>query len=105
MVNGKTIHLDEDDGYELAADLLREIEGHWNSRSDGVDDEELDDLWKHEESAILRRYLQMVGERHCPALEKGFFAVLTDFIGSALGGGVREVESYRRDWQAAGREE
>ena len=73
----------EADGHQLAADMLREIHAHWLARQQDVPDEQIRDLWRRDDSSILRRYLATVIEPRSAELEQGFFAVLTDYIGSA----------------------
>lgn len=72
----------EADGHQIAADMLREIKQHWLTREDGVPDDQVADLWRHDDSTILRRYLASVRRRCDRALERGFFAALTDYLGS-----------------------
>lgn len=79
---GNTGNFSEADGYQLAADMLREIQEHWGAREDGVPDKEIATLWKRDDSAILRRYLENVERSRSAALARGFFAVLTDYLGS-----------------------
>ena len=85
------------DGHQLAIDMLREIHEQWLAREDGVPDDQVGDLWRRDDSAVLRRYLKTVGASRSPALEAGFFAVLTDFIGGTLDGVVPELEFYEHD--------
>lgn len=93
-----SIPFTEQDGHQLAADMLREIRAHWDSRSpeESVPDDQLADLWKHDDSKILRKYLAAVRQRRSAELEHGFFAVLTDFIGCS-GESSPDPETYEAE--------
>lgn len=96
MVRKASGKLGEADGHQLAADMLREIQTHWEARQDGISDADLNGLWRRDDSEILRRYLNTVTSRNCPALEHGFFAVLTDFIGVSKDSTI-EPKFYEKD--------
>jgi hypothetical protein len=90
------IQLTERDGHQLGADCLRELSTHWEARG-GEEENDNDKLWRSENSEILRRYLAAVKTRRSPALERGFLAVLTDFIGASVSGGVPDPEYYEEE--------
>ncbi len=85
-------HFTEEDGHQLAADMLRELETHYHERGTLIEawpesmDSEIGDFWKKDKSEILRRYLATMGAKGSPALEHGFFAVLTDVLASQCDG-------------------
>lgn len=85
----------EADGYRLAADLLRDVREHYLAREKGLSVEQVEGLWKQDNSDVIRRYLTVLSTKKSPALERGFFAVLTDFIGSAADGAVCDPEFYQ----------
>lgn len=94
----------EEDGHQLAVDLVREVEAHITHRRDhlrDVSDAEFErtydsgEVWRNDESVVLRRYLATVRESGSAALEKGFLAVLTSHLGSGgVEGGPFGLESY-----------
>ncbi len=110
----------EADGHQLAADLLREMGADYARRADAMEAGAPDGLseekftllckkfWSKHRSPILRRYLSMVSDRNSPELSHGFYAVLSDILGSyasADAGGeaqISSIESYEPDWQSEG---
>lgn len=95
-----SVEFTEADGHQLAVDMLREIEAHYRKIGALIEswpdsrDNEIGDFWKQDKSEILRRYLGTVAAKGSPALEHGFFAVLTDYIGSTQGDGVVPEPEY-----------
>jgi hypothetical protein len=85
----------ESDGHQLAVDMLDEIAAHWTSRQEGVPADQIGTHWKRDDGAILRRYLGVLQSQNSESLQHGFFAVLTDYIGSAAADGcVPDLETY-----------
>lgn len=88
----------QEDGHQLAADMMREIHDHWRAREEGVvDDAELAMLWRRDNGAIVKLYFETVGARGSEDLARGFYAVLTDFIGCCVDGSVVPPEFYEKE--------
>jgi hypothetical protein len=88
----------EADGHQLAADMLREVHDEWLTDPWQADDGIAG--WRKAAPVVLPRYLMKVREASSPELERGFFAVLTDFIGGSLDGVVPEAQFYERESEA-----
>ena len=73
--------LTEATGHQMALAMLKQIGKHWNAREKGVPDEEIHDLWKREQSRVMRLHLKAVERLNNEAVTKGFYAVLTDILG------------------------
>ncbi len=73
-------HLTAADGRRLAIDMLREIRDEVGSDATSIEEEYREG---RPQSDVLARHLRVVG-RAGPAVEAGFLAVLTDFLGGAF---------------------
>lgn len=82
------------DGHQLAADMLRDVYAGWQAHEKGIPDELLATHWRHADSAVLRRYLDTVKAKGCAELERGFYAVITHFIGCSVSGVVPSPEVF-----------
>lgn len=96
----KLVALTEADGRQLAVDMLRELESWDLKMGDGLipppggEDSELDatEHGLNQEPEIFRRYLAAVHRARSSGVERGFLCVLSEFIGSALGGSALSAE-------------
>jgi hypothetical protein len=96
----------QEDGHELAVKALREIQAHVAARWErenptppgGADIPENapDDAWRTENGEILRRYISTLSEAQSLALARGFYAVLTETIGSSLNGVNTDLEYFTK---------
>lgn len=87
--------LTEADGYQLAADMLRDLHEEWLSDEEFQQTEE-EGAWRLLRGDTVRRYMETVSNSGSQALERGFYAVLTDFIGSCVDGAVPDAEFYEK---------
>lgn len=68
----------EADGRRLAIDMLKDLQDTWLGDADCENDR------GRRDPATVRTYLSALLTRESEAAERGFAAVLTDFIGNAL---------------------
>lgn len=92
MAEKDRIKFTEADGHQLAVDLLREVGHEWSTFEDSTSD-----AWKRQQVQVVARYLATLREHSSPELERGFCAVLTDYLGACVNGGVPDPEYYERE--------
>lgn len=80
--------LSESDGRKLAAAMLREFDEYLDSNDHTIEARYRQGLPQKD---TLARYLRVIMDQGNPAVEDGFIAVLTDFLGS---GGITKPEFY-----------
>lgn len=85
--------LGDADGRQLAVDLLRELRAAWEDESWLIDER----TGAQRDNVVLR-YLAVLRTQGSPSAEAGFAAVLTDFMGSAVNGGVPDPDLYERTY-------
>ena len=86
----------EADGHQLAADMLRDVHDEWfnneeyQAASPGAE-------WALLKGEVLCRYLDTVRNSQSATLERGFYSVLTDYIGSCMDGVVPDADFYEKE--------
>lgn len=98
----KKVHFTEEDGHQLAVDMLREIQAYWDEyfrltwdAAERKGREPGAGAWRNLNADILGRYLATVQAHGSRELERGFFAVLNDYLGSAREGCV-DLDAYEK---------
>lgn len=87
----------EADGRQLAVDMLREIGDWWFNVSESMSEAqgEKDAMvpFLRRDPRILRRYIRTVEAKRSAALSRGFFTVVTEYIGGAIHGAPSDIDS------------
>lgn len=85
----------EEDGHQLAVDMLRDVRDEWfNNEEFQKCDSRTDFLLL--KGVALSRYLETIITADSPALQRGFYAVLTDYIGCCMDGSIPYPERYEK---------
>jgi hypothetical protein len=82
----------ERDGRALAMQLLEELEAEGADMRCSIDPQYWGEAAAQE--IPLLRYLQILRERNCLEADRGFCAVITDFVSCCLGGSVPDSAFY-----------